>query len=95
MKSLTDNEILIAILRNTQTWTWEVNPFFTLEREDMRVLIPILEQHISTHKPSPFIDMAFKFKQNLKESLADPHCTSNKIDATTGEMLQVILGDFL
>ena len=95
MKSMTDNEILIAVFRNLQSWTWSVNHYFPLQREDMRVLIPILEQHIANHEPSDITDMAIKFKQNLKESLANPHCVSNKIDVTTGEMLQVVLGDFL
>ena len=95
MKSLTTHEILIALFRNLQSWSWDIRPQFTLEREDMEALIPILENHVNTHDSSYFTDMADRFIDNLKDSLANPHCMANRIDITTGKMLQIVLGDYL
>lgn len=84
----------IALLRNLQNWPWDIYPKFTLEREDIRIAIPILKNHIVYHTTPKEDNKFMEFYDELMEVNSSDR-PSYKADQSEGEILQTVLGDFL
>ena len=92
---LTKQERVISVFRNLQGWSWDIYPTFTLEREDINVVLPILYNHI-IHHTKPYDDNDFgKLYDTLSEVIKDINRPSYKATQRESELLQVVLGDFL
>lgn len=92
---LTKHERLIALLRNNQTWSWDIYPEFTVEREDIEVFLPILHNHIF-HHTEPSEDNKFvKLYNALMDVIEDTDRPSYKANQPESEIIQIVLGDFL